>query len=900
MLSWYLLITLLGWITFPLAYRLFPALADRGYTLSRAFGLMLWGFIFWLSANFGFAQNDLGGLLLGLVVLAGLSAWSLVNHQSETLAPRASAGVVNRKSEITGWLKENIRLILTTEILFIISFGFLAFFRSANPEILGTEKPMELMFINGIMNSPAFPPRDLWLSGYAISYYHFGYVMTAMLAKFTGIPATMAFNLMLALIYGLAAIGAYGILYNLLANYQLPLTNHQSEIENQKSSLNPLSSFLFPLLAPLFLLLISNVEGFLEVLHARGWFWSDNTSKFWLWLKDINGRFWQPNLTTYNFWTWLDIKEIREAPVPLPGNIFERFGYWWNQSNLTEVPVPQASTGLNQLIYWFDLKSTLLGKWFAEQFVPDRYLWWWRASRVVQDYDLNGNFREAIDEFPTFSFLLGDLHPHVLAIPFFLLAAAFALNLFLGGFHGRINLYVGELHLSRTGFLLAAFLLGGMAFLNTWDILPVAAVIVFSYALARVREAGWGWGRLEDVLLFGVPAIVTAYVLYLPFFLGFDSQAGGIVPNFMYVTRGAHLWVMWGTLFVPIFALLLYFARTKLPADWGRGIAVSLGIFVLLLATMLAMGFLAYRLRPELVLPILQGQGRDAATFLADSFTRRLNHIGSLLTLLALLIPTLAFLLANRNHSTDEQASNLHPSPFILLLIVLGTLLILGPDFLYLQDNFGYRINTVFKFYYQAWILLSLASAYGTAVLLKNLRGASNILFSVIFVLLLVVGLTYPVLGFPAKANNFQPPFGFSLDDFDRVQRENPDEAAAILWLRSAPDGVIAEATGNPYSSVGRISIYSGLPTILGWGNHEGQWRGSDFQGVLAQRQSDIETLYSTPDWQIALSIIESYDVRYVIVGNLERSSYRVNEEKFAVFLRPAFQQGSVTIYEVP
>ena len=63
-ISWYILITLLGWITFPLAFRLFPALADRGYTLSRAFGLMLWGFIFWLSANFGFAQNDLGGLLL--------------------------------------------------------------------------------------------------------------------------------------------------------------------------------------------------------------------------------------------------------------------------------------------------------------------------------------------------------------------------------------------------------------------------------------------------------------------------------------------------------------------------------------------------------------------------------------------------------------------------------------------------------------------------------------------------------------------------------------------------------------------------------------------------------------------------------------------------------------------
>ena len=124
--------------------------------------------------------------------------------------------------------------------------------------------------------------------------------------------------------------------------------------------------------------------------------------------------------------------------------------------------------------------------------------------------------------------------------------------------------------------------------------------------------------------------------------------------------------------------------------------------------------------------------------------------------------------------------------------------------------------------------------------------------------------------------------------------------AAAILWLKSAPDGVIAEATGNPYSSVGRISIYSGLPTILGWGNHEGQWRGSDFQGILLQRKDDVETLYTTPDWQTMQTILESYDVRYVIVGNLERSSYRVNEAKFNNYLRPVFQQGSITIYEVP
>jgi uncharacterized membrane protein len=246
------------------------------------------------------------------------------------------------------------------------------------------------------------------------------------------------------------------------------------------------------------------------------------------------------------------------------------------------------------------------------------------------------------------------------------------------------------------------------------------------------------------------------------------------------------------------------------------------------------------------------------------------------------------------------ESYDLQPALFIFLLIALGTLLILGPDFLYIQDNFGYRINTIFKFYYQAWIFLSLASAYGTAVLLRRLRGGANTVFNIIFPVVLLVGLTYPILGFPDKANGFKPPFGLTLDDFDRVRRENPDEAAAMLWLRSAPDGVIAEATGNPYSSVGRISIYTGLPTILGWGNHEGQWHGSSFRGLLDQRNEDLETLYTTPDWQATQSILDQYNVRYVVVGNLERTTYRVHEEKFNNFLNLVFQQGNVTIYEVP
>ena len=123
------------------------------------------------------------------------------------------------------------------------------------------------------------------------------------------------------------------------------------------------------------------------------------------------------------------------------------------------------------------------------------------------------------------------------------------------------------------------------------------------------------------------------------------------------------------------------------------------------------------------------------------------------------------------------------------------------------------------------------------------------------------------------------------------------DEAAAIAWLRSAPDGVVAEAIGGAYSSYGRISIYTGLPTVLGWGNHEGQWRDQALQGSRAE---DIEALYSVNDWTITQDVIDRYNIRYIYVGNLERSTYQVNEEKFNRFLKPVFQQGSATIYEAP
>jgi uncharacterized membrane protein len=124
-----------------------------------------------------------------------------------------------------------------------------------------------------------------------------------------------------------------------------------------------------------------------------------------------------------------------------------------------------------------------------------------------------------------------------------------------------------------------------------------------------------------------------------------------------------------------------------------------------------------------------------------------------------------------------------------------------------------------------------------------------------------------------------------------------PDDHAAFEFMRQLEPGVIAEAVGGQYSEYARFSTFTGMPTVLGWPGHEGQWR--DY-ALVGSREQDIEELYSTPDWATTQNIIDRYNIRYVVVGNLERGKYRVNEEKFNSFLKPIYQQGSVTIYEVP
>src|SRR5512139_3403930 len=136
-ISWYVIITLIGWLAFPLVYRLFPALADRGYTLARAAGLLLWAYVFWLFTTLGLAFNNIGGILFALLPLVALSAYALLRLGARPKEPGA------RVREILQWLRGNIGLVVTTEILFLAAFVLLALLRAGNPTLDNAEKPME-------------------------------------------------------------------------------------------------------------------------------------------------------------------------------------------------------------------------------------------------------------------------------------------------------------------------------------------------------------------------------------------------------------------------------------------------------------------------------------------------------------------------------------------------------------------------------------------------------------------------------------------------------------------------------------------------------------------------------------------------------------------------------------
>jgi YYY domain-containing protein len=820
-ISWYLIVAAFGWLAWPLAFRLLPGLADRGYTLSRVLGLLLTGFTFWLLGSLGLLRNTVGGMLFSALPVLGASLW-------------AYSGRPNRDDTLGKWLKSHLKLVFIAEALFLIAFAGWAVVRAYNPDLSGTEKPMELAFLNGIRLSETFPPHDPWLAGYAISYYYFGYVIIAMLADLSGVITSVAFNLGIALLFALTLLGAYGLIYNLLAAPQ-----EQGAVLRgpQRLSLAPFSA----LLGPLCVGILGNLAGLLELLRSL-------------------------RLLGPGFWDWLDIQDLSDP--------------------------------LDRVL------------WPPDQW---RYWWWWRGSRVIHDRTVAGVSigLQPIDEFPFFSFLLGDMHPHVLALPFVMLALGLA-----------FNLLAQREQPSKAQLMLYAICFGGLAFLNTWDLPIYLFVLIGALVLRRVRERGsFDWADLGRPVLTGLVILVVGIAAYLPWYISFSSQAGGILPNAIFPTRLHQFLVM----FAPFLIVIVWFVldsvvRLHHRADWLAGVLVGAGLLIALVGLMVVLGASAIRVEPLVRAFVVSSVGinveglsdQAVVAYIPEAVRsialHRLTHPLTALTLTALIVVVAACVLS-RPLPVSPDESNGQPEPpfsasvgFALLLILTGALLTLGPEFVYLRDNFGQRLNTIFKFYYAAWVVWGIAAAYAAHVLLSRPRLAFRTAFAVVLTVLALSGLVYPIFAIPAKTGGFvrtadQP--SPTLDGINYIRLTYPSDYNGIRWLQenADPDAIVLEAVGGAYSYYGRVSSATGLQTLIGWANHERQWRGELYSLLAGTREMDANEIYTTTSIQRAWDLLTRYDVTYVFVGSLERALAPNGIYKFDRFLTAVYRDGDVVIY---
>jgi YYY domain-containing protein len=847
-LSWWAIVEVIGLLALPLGLRLLRHLPERGYGVAKALGLLLTGYVFWIGGSFGFLSNTRTAILFAmlLVGLASAYCWQ-----------REREGMVS-------FLRENRRLIIATEIVFALAFFGWALVRAYNPEIAATEKPMEIAFLNAILRSERFPPHDPWLSGFAISYYYFGYLLMAMLTKLSGVAASVAFNLAIALLFALTATGAFSLVYNLLAT------------DMGRRAKQSLAALLWSLLGPVFVVVIGNLEGIFEVLHTRG-------------------------LGSPAFWKWLDVQGLIDAP--------------------------------------------LNGRW-----VPTDIWWWWRASRVVNDRDLQGGHMEVIDEFPQFSFLLGDMHPHVLNLPFVMLALALALNVFLGArdwivesdakrasddrqsVSGNWKPVLRVLSLLRNvwkehtfDLLLLAVCLGAMGFLNTWDLLIYLLVLVSAFFVGQRMQDGIDW--LLSTLIFTGSVAIPAALLYLPFYLSFQSQAGGVLPVLFNTTRLHQYLLMFGLfLFVIVSLIVVQLWRAFASASseerrgFWQGFLLEMANWLLWMVVgpllLMALAVLSIMVTSK-GRQFLQGVLADARVkeligdrgvlgLLRQSLLIRLSNPWTFV-LLAILLSCLLYLL--RRSWLQKAAGDAEPelaTVFVYLITGVGFLLTLVVEFVYLRDLFGTRMNTVFKFYYQAWVLLAIAAAFGSYYLLgrpSTTGGArprlGRYVWLAILSLLVLAGMVYPVLGIPNKCGDFRAKP--TLDGMAFLQQARPDDYAAIKWLQAnAPRmAYIVEAYGGSYSDAAFVSAFTGLPTILGWDFHQNQWRGNDIEP--GKRRPDIQQIYQNMDAQQVLTLLEKYDIKYVYVGPIEKRRFELTPQvagRFERFLEKVYEQGNVAIYQ--
>jgi uncharacterized membrane protein len=248
-----------------------------------------------------------------------------------------------------------------------------------------------------------------------------------------------------------------------------------------------------------------------------------------------------------------------------------------------------------------------------------------------------------------------------------------------------------------------------------------------------------------------------------------------------------------------------------------------------------------------------------------------------------------------------KKQPRFRPILFILSLVLVGLGCVLLPEIIYFKDIYPtfQRANTMFKFTFQGFMLMSLIIAWLIGWLstqqkwLKNYWRLSLLASALLF---FASTMTYPFLGYPNYYDRFAQ--SQTLNGLQWLAVGHPAEYQAILWLRNETVGrpVVLEAVGDSYSGFARVSVFSGLSTVIGWRAHEWLWRGGP--EIPTQRSREVQWVYEQPLSIEAARILEQYQVKYIFIGSKEREAYRFNIEDVLSLGTVVFQQGNVYILE--
>lgn len=745
--------------------------------------------------------------------------------------------ILRQREEMIAWARRNVHYVLFVEglslLLFLVGIGI----RLGNPDvwdvIWGGEKPMDLAYFTAVIKSTTFPPYDPWYAGGYINYYYYGFVYVGALTEMLGIEPAVAYNLILPMLFSFTGIGACSIAYNLVQRLDV---GGEKVIERVQAG-----------------------SGWLRAL-------ADSLRR-----KAV-------------------VAGVTAAVLAvLLGNLAEvgvLLGAWQRTSDST------IDTGIGAVdAGWKTIDGALAATVGGESAPIYPGDWFWVASRAI-----NANEGEVapITEFPFFTFLYGDLHAHMIALPLTMLALAWAVSLALQ----RSASAEKPGYFEKSGFLETGLLwfggalaIGVLRATNTWDwptylFLGALAVIYYAYARHGANLAAAGQAVVQVAALAGLSTL-----LFWPF-----------VTNYGTGYESFRLWEG---------------SYTRL----GNYLIVH-GLFLFLAVTHMAREFRAWsqtwtteglaRLRPIAAPGIL-------ALVVYVLLIAFLAFKGYWVAPVALTLVIVAGLLGLRPGLPAGRR-------VILILISSALGLTLLVEFVVLEGDIG-RMNTVFKFYMQVWMMLSVAGGAALALawpaVMQRWNERRRRLWQGVLVALVAAAALYPLLATPAKWNvrmnqdaphtldgmAFMPGTSYSLRE---QQVELGPDYQALRWMQDNIEAspVVAEANppslGEAYrSTANRVAIYTGLPAIVGWDWHQTQQRSALSNSLIHQRMADNAQLFNTPDTEQALDLIERYNVGYVYVGPLEKIYYQENGlqkfEEMATMgaLQVAYRQNDVTIYEV-